>query len=181
MALQRIVVEPRVTADEQRIFTRAASSYLTPLRGTFEAKTKVTKVTTLWWTYKKLWKDPPFSWENPLFQWPCSIAMLVHQRETTKIETWDKFWCTPWPSWGFRHHPRDCPEERLQAHGRPIALGMVFFRAMSTAKVIPKSINILRSMGKLGNPLSSPAEFLPVFIIVLAPVCASLTAGTWEP
>ena len=26
---------------------------------------------TLWWTNKKLWKDPPcYSWENPLFQWP---------------------------------------------------------------------------------------------------------------
>ena len=26
----------------------------------------------------------------------------------------------PWPR-GHRHHPRDGPEERLQAHGRPIA------------------------------------------------------------
>ena len=25
-------------------------------------------------------ESPFYSWENPLFLWPCSIAMLVHQR-----------------------------------------------------------------------------------------------------
>ena len=36
---------------------------------------------TLWWTYKKQWKDPPFLMgKSTISTGPFSIAMLVHQR-----------------------------------------------------------------------------------------------------
>ena len=47
--------------------------------GEFTPVISVEKKLTLWWTNIAV-ENHHFWWENPLFLWPCSIAMLVHQR-----------------------------------------------------------------------------------------------------
>ena len=57
---------------------------------------------TLWWTNIAM-ENHHFSWENPLFLWPCSIAMLVHQRVSAGFawgrELLDTHILRPWRQW----------------------------------------------------------------------------------